>query len=289
MRDRRGRLRCAQKSLFPTHCDFNTGISMELVVWNSQGQKWDYLYTTGLANRIAPPAQNTFGLTVEAGWAPWINPGEVYLGKPYPLDSSSNDYNAPAAAASSFVTAYQGFDCSNRTAFWVPWIANFDALQVNSRCSLGGAYFPNPKFAYSVNVRSRNIPGMVRPAVQLTLTRGGITAMTIYLVHFVSSRGAVSELFTLATNVSKIIDQGTPAIIVGDINVNILKYDVFLPNYWRLVNTGVPTQQKGGELDYGLLYDPNNNVTSTAKVIAKFKTATNPSDHSMVVYSFPRY
>lgn len=261
---------------------------MQLVVWNSQGQKFDYLYTTGLANRIAPPTQNTFGLTVEAGWAPWVLPGDVYEGKPYELDTSATFFNRQSVT-NPFVAAYQNFNCSNRTAFWVPWVKNFDALKTNSRCSLGGAYFPDPRSAYIVEGRSRKIAGMTRPTIQLILSRAGSTKLTIYLVHFVSSSGAVYELSWLAGCISRIIDQGTPAIIVGDINIDILEEDVYLPKGWRIINTGVPTQQSGGELDYGLLFDPKGIVNATADIIAEYKSPTNPSDHSMMVYNFPDY
>lgn len=262
---------------------------MNLVVWNSQGQKWDYLYTTGLMPFVTPPLSNTFGLTVEAGWAPWILPGPVTLGGAYDLDTSSARYNSKSESTSEFVSGFVNYRSRLHSAFWVPWVRSFTAKRVNTRCSLGGAYFPSPSFTYAIESKNRNIEGMVRPAIQLILSRNGITALSIYLVHFVSSYKAVRELGTLTSSITKIIDQGTPAIIVGDMNVNILKQDVPLAKGWRVIRTNTATHQSLSELDYGLLYDPNNNVQSTVSCIAKYKTTANPSDHSMLVYNFPGY
>ena len=261
---------------------------MQIVVWNSQGQKWDDLFTTGLENLVTAANDNVLGLTVEAGWAPWIMPGSVYLGKQYELDPTLTTYDEKSAAKSEFVQGYDDYTTRGRTAFWIPWVANFDALRTNSRCSLGGVYFPRPGAGYNFTVQSRNIPKMVRPTVQLNLSRGQITTLSIYLVHFVSSKNAVKELETLTRSIATIIDQGTPALIVGDININVLNKKVNLAKNWSLIRTGQATQQSGGELDYGLLFDPSGNIQASVQIVAPFKSANNGSDHSMLQYSFAR-
>lgn len=269
---------------------------MEMIVWNSQGGKWDTLYETGLKGPIGN-FENVFGLVVESGWAPWVLPGGIQLEDTYYLDSTLTYYDEASAKKSALAKAFLDFSeqrIRGQRAFWVPWMKTKDPISVNTRCSIGGAYFPQKGSGYTLEVQVRMIKQLIRPSVQLTISREKVTLMTVYLVHFVASKKAASELKYLTEIIGSIVAEGTPALVLGDINVNILNTptaNVPLKDYWYLLRTNKPTHigKKGklSELDYGLLYDPNyNNQDITVKQVAQFKSPTNPSDHSMLRYSF---
>jgi hypothetical protein len=269
---------------------------MKLVVWNSQGAKWDTAYTSFTAPFFgAAVVDDVVLLQVEAGWAPWVSSGDVHLNAPYTMDSSKSWFNAFGSAASAFCN---GVDQQRRNkAVWVPWVANLEAMKTNSRCSIGGGFFPNgSQNSYQlVDMNSFELQGFTRPVIRMMFGKGGRevnVAFTILLVHMISGVQWLAEqqLVWVMNTLQKAIPQGTSAIIVGDMNVNLLSAGRMnnLPANWSIVNTGVPTQQSGGELDYGLLYDPNSQLgRSAAAIVQQFKTGNNGSDHSVLAYNIP--
>src|SRR5690348_6906163 len=52
------------------------GSRMELVVWTSQGAKWDTLWANYI-NPLNPGTTDIIGLLVEAGWGRELSPGSV--------------------------------------------------------------------------------------------------------------------------------------------------------------------------------------------------------------------
>lgn len=107
---------------------------------------------------------------------------------------------------------------------------------------------------------------MKRPVVRVCLGQNNTTQITILLVHLISGFApkAQAELTILIKAMSQLIPQGTCGVIVGDMNIDILNIatgDVLadvgtvgtVGTGWRVLRTGKPTQQSGGELDYALL------------------------------------
>jgi hypothetical protein len=261
---------------------------MDLVVWNSQGNKWDIFWTYYFGPLVTPsPTTDVVGMLVESGWAPWVAPGDVIINGIYPLNTGATWASAVGVANSAFcqgVLAARG-----RHAFWVPWVGNLNAFKTNTRCSLGGAFVPKTRQFQNMSLfNEQNI--FRRPVVQLSVGIGNNTDFTIMLVHLISGNynKAQDEMDYLVATMSHIIPQGTTGIVVGDMNIDLLKTPVVLPQKWRMLNTGVATQQSGGELDYALLYDPNGLYSNaTAAVVQQYKTGNNGSDHSVMKYSVP--
>lgn len=221
----------------------------------------------------------------ESGWAPWVSDGDVYLNDIYDFSTRFNWFDQASLNTSAFC---QGIHAArNRHAMWVPWVKNLNAMKTNSRCSLGAA-----TLLTSLQLQDRisfESVSCIRPVLRLTFGQGRITKIVILNVHLNSSYVANYGLDGLVRALSTFIQEGTPALIVGDMNIDLLANPQNPPNNkWRILNINAATQQSGGELDWGLLYDPNNHyANATAQLIAQFKTPTNPSDHSVLCYNIP--
>lgn len=265
---------------------------MKVVVWNSQGSKWNTAFTSFTAPAVAAmPRDDVVLMLVEAGWAPWVASGDVTLNALYPLESDLTWYDAAAAAASPFCVGIQ--QSRRYRATWVPWVKNLDALKTNSRCSMGSAVFPNALQVAPMEVGE--FEGFSRPVIRMRFGKGNRSlnvSFTILLVHMISGYQWLAEqqLVDVMTRMSQLIPQGSSALIVGDMNVNLLAAGKMnnLPAKWSILRTGVATQQSGGELDYGLLYDANSQLgTSAAAIVQQYKTGNNGSDHSVLMYTIP--
>lgn len=263
---------------------------MKIIAWNSQGAKWDIAWTSFMSSLVKrPPEDDVVLVLTEAGWAPWMKSGNVTGYMDHICSGSQANFDAAGAAASTFCTAIE----TNRKykATWVPWVSG-KSLISNSRCSLGAAFFP--RALVSMSTQSVDLDGFIRPTICLRYGQGINPSLrfTIYNVHMVSGSPAkaISQLNSVMKGIQALIPQSTPAIVVGDMNIDLLnttRLDV-LPPCWSIVNTGVATQQSGAELDYGLLYDPSSQLgSSTAKVVKQYKTGTNTSDHSVILYDIP--
>lgn len=265
---------------------------MKVIVWNSQGGKWDAAYTYFTAPSVtAVPQDDVVLMLVEAGWAPWVLSGDVTLNGLYYYESDVTWFNATGAAASPFC---QGIEAKRRfRSTWVPWVKNLDALKTNSRCSMGSAVFPSSLSLAGMD--TSNFEGFTRPVIRLMFGKGNRNinvSFTILLVHMISGYQTLAEqqLVNVMNSMSQLIPQGSSALIVGDMNVDLLKAGKMnnLPRNWSILNTGVATQQSGGELDYGLLYDPNSQLgSSTAAIVQQYKSGNNQSDHSVLMYTIP--
>jgi hypothetical protein len=258
---------------------------VQLIAWNSQGAKWDTFWTNWLAPALAPQATDVVGLLVEAGWAPWIQSDTVSENALYWLDSTSTRYDAAAAATSVFCQGAQAE--RNRWALWVPWVANLDAFRTNTRCSMGGAILGY--YSGSAYITSFTFAWMRRPVIRVQLVYGRNVWLTVLLVHLVSGywQSAQAELTALTGAMTQLIPQSTTGLVVGDMNIDLLTNPGLVSGpQWRLLRTGVATQQSGGELDYALLYDPARQYgSSTAAVLQQYKTGPNQSDHSVLRYT----
>lgn len=252
---------------------------MKLIAWNSQGAKWDDFWT----NWLWPArADNVIGVLEEAGWAPWVPNQEVRINNVYWFDSTK--------VIRGNSTLCDGLYDARKPAFWIPWAKNLDGIKTNSRCSMGGVSL---LMNYNVNevCTLKDEAFELRPTVRVRIAKGDTPVFTILFVHLISGfpKGATIQLEPLIAHMSQMIPQGTPAIIVGDMNIDLLTQPIApLPEKWRMRRTGVATQQSGGELDWGLLYDPNNQLgATTATVLTQFKTGPNGSDHSVIGYDIP--
>jgi hypothetical protein len=135
---------------------------------------------------------------------------------------------------------------------------------------------------------------MIRPVFCYSVVRPSRTPeLSVFLVHLVSGwpDGAQAEMNALISVIGTLIPQNTAAVIVGDMNINLLTTALTLPANWYLLRTGVATQQSGGELDYALLFDPTRiyQPTATVAILQQFKTGNNQSDHSVLQYTIPLY
>jgi len=239
---------------------------MKLIVWNSQGDKWNLFWNQYVNPAIANnPNEIVLGLLLEAGWPPWQQAQEV---------RGCHQYNNQ--------TLYGNSDNS----FWIPWVKSY-ATKTNSRCSLGGIL---KQYEYRVDYYVSNV-GENRPFVRLALGKYGATLVTVFFVHLTSgaTRNTWDEL-RLLDQISQYIPEGTGAMIVGDINVDLKTTGPLkLKNEcWRIVNTNQQTQAKGGELDYGFEYRPRRNFSAQVQILQQYQTPNgnppNPSDHSILQY-----
>src|SRR5689334_7925845 len=109
---------------------------MKIVVWNSQGAKWDLLWNTYLLPRILLK-QDVIGLMVEAGRPPWVkNQETLYVNNFYSITENTADWFDHEDAKKS--SSYLGVVSENRrTAGWFPWMKKVeDYKRENLRCSL---------------------------------------------------------------------------------------------------------------------------------------------------------
>jgi hypothetical protein len=291
---------------------------VELLVWNSQGasgdqgrvRKWEVIWENGIAPRVpavnpalppAPagprlPADNFAFLMCESGWAPWISQeAQVQVNGIYPLVADRTFADPALVAASGFCT---GALAVGATSFWIPWVNKIDSLKTNVRCSLGGFYVPSSKVDATrwLHAGTRSMiyrKKMRRPMVRMSLGHYG-QGLLVHMVHLTARRGpAEAELQWLMNEVPKLT--AGPVLIVGDININLLKsYPAFLPppliaaGGWTVLSSGEKTQKKGGELDWGLLYDPHQSFAPgglSAKVFEYPAAGSwNTSDHAVMRY-----
>jgi hypothetical protein len=269
---------------------------MQLVVWNSCGDKWDVLwnaYISPILNNT--PREDVLGLVVEAGWAPWVTPGNVVLDEVYPLDSWATWYDKDKASASDFCSGVS--KARMRRAFWVPWVGNIDAMRTNSRCSMGAVAIPKSRYiSQGDRIRGTDPSLYYRPIFRIPVKTpsagGGTTQLTVFLVHLVSGKPAVAQaqVTGLVNAMSRLVPEGTGAIVVGDFNINIQPVPFTLPPSWRLLRAGVATHAGTGasELDYGLLYDPRAAFSrASVTVLDQYQSGRNPSDHSVMQFSVP--
>ena len=259
---------------------------LRLFAWNSQGAKWDAMWTNWLAPALGNN-DDVVGVITESGWAPWILSGDVQINSVYDFNSDSTWFDHTSLVNSAFC---QGIAASRRRyGLWVPWVGNLNAMKTNSRCSLGAALLPDKRRIKSITSFKSDLSW--RPVIKFSLGLGRFTDITILVVHLISgyAAGAQAELNELTKHMSGMIPQGTCGIIVGYMNINLLTTPVVAPNNdWRILRTGVATQMSGGELDWGLLYDPTNQYGgATVNVVQQYKTGNNGSDHSILRYNIP--
>lgn len=264
---------------------------MELVVWNSQGNKWDAFWARQIDSQLAAHASNVAGFLVEAGWAPWVTPGPVTLNGLYAVDSRATWYDSQQANKSAACVGIQA--SRRRGAVWIPWVATPEGFKVNTRCSLGGLWALNSLSV--LETRRFLFPSKKQLKVRRPIIRvqfGGIfgVKLTVMIVHLVSGYwiAAQNQMDYLVSITRTMVPQGTPALIVGDLNIDLLIHDVDVPSKWSILRTHAATQQSGGELDWGLLYDPNRELSEAAVVqIQGFGAASYKSDHSALQYTLP--
>ena len=199
-------------------------------------------------------------------------------------------YDAKASGKSTFC---QGIGEQRRyRAMWVPWVKSPGdmAKKVNTRCSMGSAFLPVKLVL--IEMDRIEVEGFIRPVVRLTLGNPApypIAAITVLVVHMISGyvSSAKRQIQGLLRSMSQLIPEKSVGIVVGDMNVNLLTLatPIKMPAGWAMLNTGVATQQSGGELDYGFLWDPEDLFKNpSVSVQEQYKTGTNPSDHSVLRY-----
>lgn len=259
-----------------------------MVVWNSQGAKWDDFWNYWIAP-IAPDGMGNLddvaGMLIECGWAPWIYGGDVVENADYDMLTDAYWFNAAGAQASDFC---KGVASTRRwKATWVPWVMNLDAMKTNTRCSMAAVVLPSAlRFMGTISSNQ----GLIRPVLISGFAIGHNRVLTVLQVHLVSSKRAVKELDALTARLSRLIPEGTAGLVVGDMNVNLLKTPYQPADHrWFVLSTNplVATQQSGGCLDWALLYDPKYQYRegARAEVLEEFKTGANKSDHSVLMYS----
>ena len=264
--------------------------SIFLVAWNSQGAKWGSYYTNCIKPIVDLRQGPVVGGLVEAGWAPWVRSQEVHENALYPNRAKDVVWKDDTVADAFHQALVEG----QGSATWIPWVktpADMTA-HTNSRCSLSNSWFPLARSGITLGHADRfSVPWMLRPAARMVLSKGRVTVLTVLIVHFVSSSGAAAELLWLTQAARQFIDANAPAVIMGDINVNLLVHpNPVLAPKWRIVaiNPRVATQRSGGLLDYAILYDPFQQVGSEAQVLWEFSPAADPqgqrSDHSAIGY-----
>lgn len=267
---------------------------LRLFAWNSFGNKWDTFWTNWIGPAVG--TGSIAGVLTEAGWPPWMSNGNVQINNRYLFDSGQQWFNQASLATSAFsmgmVNAPRG-----KWATWVPWVRTLAEMnqdtKTNSRCSLGGTFIPDRSAVMKlqvIDIDSFKTAYSIRPAIKISLGYGDDVKFVVLVVHLISGKPkqAEEELEELMKKIHTVIPQTSSAIIVGDMNIDLLTQNVGVYKHFSIINTGVPTQQSGGELDWGLLYDPYNHYKSTTvNVVQTFKTGANTSDHSILRYDIP--
>jgi hypothetical protein len=278
---------------------------MQILGWNSQGDEWDTFWNNFLARLVSDQKDDVIGLLTEASWAPWMLPDtksdpnatvSVFNTVVYDFEWREGNTGYVPGKESPFCTGIKAN--RSRKAFWVPWVGNFNAA-TNSRCSMGAAFLlkrstmgSNQTYVELPQLKLKDV--FRRPAVRFDLKYAGNVWFTVFLVHLVSGwqAGAQDELDTLAKAVSTIVPQGTPAIIVGDLNINIRNvatHAITVPKGWSVLRSNKRTQRSGGELDFALLYDPKGSFQeASCEVKCPYDTHPNTSDHSVMSYVLRR-
>jgi hypothetical protein len=237
-------------------------------------------------------------LMVEAGWAPWVSDGGVTINSKYSYRDGASIpktwFNKNCHVKSDICSALNTYKemKEKMDAVWVPW-ANIvaekedDNIRTNSRCSMASCYWL-PTLEASVRTYSaKSELGLIRPVILTDLYKGKNTPeLTVVLTHAISCYLAKREQQDLTGIAEELSDK--PVLFVGDFNVDLLKSKGGVKNLgkeWSVINAGQATQKSGGELDYALLWDPNQTIkVKTAKVLAQYKSDTNQSDHSVIMY-----
>jgi hypothetical protein len=258
---------------------------VRLIVWNSQGGKWGTFWQHYVQPALANN-ETVVGLLVESGWAPWIQSGEVTINKIYPIDVDSPRYQPNIAQPDDAMMVDDVNDARRTRAFWIPWVGNLAAMKTNSRCSIGGVIAPA---TWNVrDVSSIDVKWFRRPVLRVQLGPGNDIALTILLIHAVSgwTAGAQAEMDYLTSSMQALVPEGTSGVVVGDMNIDLLTITPHLPKDWEFLYSNQATQQSGGELDYGLLWDPTDAwPNADGQVLQQYKTGNNQSDHSVMVYA----
>ena len=278
---------------------------MKVVTWNSRGDQWSVFWNHFISpNLDEMQTEDVIGALVEASWAPWMVPNQGYdvdvsNSSVYEFMWREGDAQYKDGSTNSFCTGIHG--AAGRSAIWVPWATRWSDT-TNSRCSMGAACCLVNRQRGSA-WRYKNISGLKlqtelwRPAVRIDTTPNGKDVdFSVFFVHLVSGwrAGARDELFAIFSAIKGAVPQGNPALLVGDMNIDITGtttavVNTALPAGWRTLRTGGATQQSGGELDYGFLYDPKGRYANMAApaVQCRYATYPNDSDHSVLLYTIP--
>jgi hypothetical protein len=225
----------------------------------------------------------TMGLLVEAGWAPWIQSGDVSINTAYSCDSTSTRFNSSIKDPDEADMVNNLMENRRHKGFWVPWVGDLDASKTNSRCSIGGLVFPMTEQLIG-KPGVKNFDQLIRPVGHIELGIGKTTVLTILLVHAISSKKAIVELGSLLNIIYDLVQQDTPTLVVGDMNTDLQEKVPNIGN-WRYLRCCHKTHRNGGELDYGLLLDPTGRFSqSTGTDIGPVDNAPNDSDHSVMEY-----
>ena len=273
---------------------------MQLVVWNSQGDCWDPFWTN-FVEKVASDNANddVLGLLLESSRASWsVDVVHVNNRYDYPTTDKNPTVDAGRAAASRLCKAIvKSNDSYTRspapiTAYWFPWVKNPDKPDGdgNPRCSLGGIIWKRTNRSFPVN---RHLPDEAkRPIVHINVqkTSSGTDNVVLLQVHLTATDAtARNELTTLMKGIKSLIPESTAAFIVGDMNIDLRTKAFNVEEGWKVVKyEDQPTQRAGGQLDWGLLYDPNKKYGGvSASVLKQYDSFPNTSDHSVMQYDFP--
>ena len=221
---------------------------LQLVVWNSQGNKWSSMFNDWMQPRVKD-GDTMLGLLVESGWAPFVKSGDVTINKPYACNNSMTYFESQCKDQEDQELVKAITDARGWDAMWVPWVGHLDAQKTNTRCSVGAIIMNGASIkvlAYQSMDR-----GLIRPVVRFGVgTTSAGPFLTVYLIHAVSCRAlAALEACQVVDAVRKEVSESTAAVIVGDFNDSLIKYHIDKPGTWpklrdgwRFLRCGKPTQ-----------------------------------------------
>ncbi len=292
-------------------------MTLRVLAWNSQGNKgdtmWADLAAMGTAGAKVPGpnilpghvagagnATDSDDLLIfvsEAGTPPWMLPVDYAWGHEYSYQygashAGANWFNrAPAAGGLAAAVGAWGTRGRPGDAAWVPWqrtIGGAPAL----RCSVALYWFPGKRSTLNCHFGRRALidDGDRRPLLTATLTRGNAVQAALLFAHLPANHYTASQVLPeLATQASQIIGEGVPRLVAGDLNINALKAGAMaaVPKGWGALRTGVPTQNGGGELDWGIqsarLAGHHPSILWAQSNVAA-PACSAPSDHAALLY-----
>lgn len=287
-------------------------MGLNLIAWNSQGDKADALWRALVGtSRAAPfqqylpaplgtaPAGTSLLIFVcEAGNPPWYNskadvaPGHVYRfsygNDTKPLWFNQDSLNSGIGQALAAHTK----DRILADAIWIEWQRpTIPGGPVYSRCSVSAYWFPDLGGSVSATLGKRDLVHVGgesgRPVITANFRAGGADKLSLYLTHLPAyTIGATEALRQLVAATAGIQPETAPPVFIGgDLNIDALaKPAPTVPKRWSAARTGKPTQWWGGELDWGIVKGASPSVTR----LWPYTTSVAPpaSDHSGLLYQF---
>ncbi|MEM7428022.1 MAG: hypothetical protein AAF441_18165 [Pseudomonadota bacterium] len=280
-------------------------VSYSLVAWNAQG--FNVRGRSALARSSASTWQVLGSHYMRPLWddtsdatGPFLLAGLTEAGKPPSFSLGPKSKTVKKATRRGSFTGSSKFKLNYN---WYGWSKGGKNLRC-SLCALQAVPSPAVTGYPTRSVTAKPMANAIRPP--LIGAYSGAQTLIVALVHLNSGASFRSNNFRALSNLANALEaMGRPAIIMGDINIDIggeATSDVLddfaakkgTVTNWDVLRTDASTQISGGELDWALAY---NCANTTAMQLGPLSSAATPygrglgyvargvSDHAVVAYT----